>query len=48
MSSEEINPVALSTVELCLSEGIRKFQLNRKCLKFHNNLSEDIFGLPNC
>ena len=43
-SNEEIKPVALSIIELCLAEGISqfsyyKFQLNKIFFKkFHNNL----------
>jgi len=46
LSSEEIKPVALSIVELCLAEGMsqlvswQKIQLNRNLLRFHNNWLE--------
>jgi len=46
LNSEEIKPVAIAIIELCLSEGIsqsvsqQENVLNRKFLKFHNNLMQ--------
>ena len=46
LNSEEIKPVAIAIIELRLSEGIsqsvsqHKNVLNRKFLKFHNNLMQ--------
>jgi len=45
LNSEEIKPVAIAIIELRLSEGIsqvsqQKNLLNRKFLKFHNNLMQ--------
>jgi len=53
LNSEEIKPIVLEVIDLCLSEGNRqsvgrsvgqsvsqKNLLNRKYLKFHNNLME--------
>jgi len=46
LNSEEIKPVAIAIIKLRLSEGIsqsvsqQKNLLNRKFLKFHNNLMQ--------
>ena len=46
LNSEEIKPVAIAIIELRLSEGIsqsvsqHKNVLNKKFLKFHNNLMQ--------
>jgi len=48
LNSEEIKPLALAIIELRLSEGIsqsvsKQNLLNKKFLKFHNNLMQRHF-----
>ena len=43
MNREEIKPIALAVIELCLSEGVdsqQKNLLNKKNFKFHSKLMQ--------
>ena len=55
LNSEEIKPVAIAIIELCLSEGIIskgvspsqsvENRLNRKILKFHSNFLQWVWNV---